>query len=201
MSEDTANNVACSQCETPALSGVGLCVDHYLKYEQALYLQASMLASQMNYIQQEIYAGHGGILPLKQVDLPPPPFEGDKLTLNHIEITGSTVGVVNLGQAQNIDSVITQMHGEGNQELADALAEFTQAVINSDELTQDVRDELAEAIELLAAQTRVTSEKRSKLIPTIIRGVRDSVSSSAALLTLWDKLEPLLKGLLQAAGS
>lgn len=54
----------CSQCNRPAIvryGALGLCVEHHLKMQQATYLQVSMLAANLNFLQTKISAGTGGL--------------------------------------------------------------------------------------------------------------------------------------------
>lgn len=192
MSDSDGRPTSCSQCSTPAISGLAFCVEHLLKFQEANYLQAAMLVSMQNAINQDLNAATAGILPPVHSYLPPPPFHGDELTLNNLNITDSTVGVVNLGQAQNIDSVITMMHSDGQAEVAEALTAFTEAVVKSEELKQELREEVLELVVTLAAQTRIEPGKRSKFNSTLIERVGTAVSGAVVVLNLWERLKPLI---------
>ena len=145
---DTNQGPLCSQCGTPAVvsyQGNNLCVDHHLKVQQAAYLQTSMLTSHLNMIRQDIDLATGGILgPRQPITLSPPPYVGDKFTLNHINVSGSTIGNIATGTVQQLDASITIMHGQGNEDLANAVAELTQAILDSSEINESTKKEVAE---------------------------------------------------------
>ncbi len=131
--------------------GIPLCVDHYLKMQQAAYLQASILAANVNFLIGQLDLSMGGI-PTPRVELPRPPFVGDTLTLNNISVANSTVGAINTGTIQHLDSAISIMQGQGNEKVAEAIRELTQAVVDSAELGNATKNELAELLESLVSQ-------------------------------------------------
>ncbi len=94
----------CSQCDRPAIvryGDLGLCVEYHLKMQQATYLQVSMLAADLNFLQAKMSVGTGGLIPPTRVGIPPPPFIGDNFTLNNINVSGSTIGAINTGTIQS----------------------------------------------------------------------------------------------------
>ena len=149
------SSVSCSQCEKPAVvryEDIPLCVDHHLKMQQASYLQLSQLADELNVVRGEIEQGVGlreGSLPRYQI--PRPPFIGNQLTLHNINVSQSAVGTINTGTVQNLDSCITLVRNRGEDELADAIKEFTETLLASNEVTQTAGNEIAEQLNALTA--------------------------------------------------
>lgn len=184
----------CSQCDRPAIvryGDLGLCVEHHLKMQQATYLQVSMLAAHLNFTRSQIEAGTGGLLPLSRMEIPPPPFIGDNLTLNNINVSGSTIGAINTGTIRNLDASITTMQSRGEHELGAAIAELTEAIIHSNEVNEAAKREIAEQLEFLVAQATAEEQNRSMgVVKSTLAGLRNSISVAAGLLTIWDKVEP-----------
>ena len=185
--------VKCSQCDKPSVMG-DLCVDHYLKLQQAIYLQYSMAANTYNVLEEQLSAGTGGLIPPKRIKMHPPPSLGDNYTFNNISVTESNVGAINTDSAANIDASITIMKSQGNNDLAVAITELTQAIIDSREIEQATKNEIAEQLQFLVAQTTAEPSNRSLgLVKGILTGIRNTVSTTASLLATWDKIEPLIK--------
>jgi len=183
----------CSQCDKPAVMG-SLCVDHYLRLQQAVYLQFSMVAAHFNVIEEQISAGTGGLMPPKRIIIPPPPSFGDNYIFNNINVTESNIGAINTGTAANIDASITIMQNQGNNDLAAAITELTQAIIDSKEIEQSTKNEIAEQLQFLVAQSTAEPESRSLgLVKGVLTGIRNTISGAAGLLAIWDKVEPLIK--------
>jgi hypothetical protein len=59
----------------------------------------------------------------------------------HVE--NSTVGVINTGDVKSIDSVVTSARTAGNEDLATALTQFTEAVLQAPQLLQDQKTTLS----------------------------------------------------------
>jgi len=171
---------------------LGLCVEHHLKMQQATYLQVSMNAANLNFIRGQIEASTG--VPLSQMEVPPPPFIGDNLTLNNINVSNSTIGAINTGTIQNLDTSITIMKNRGEDDLGKAIAELTEALINSNEVNDAMKREIAEQLEFLVAQATADERNRSiGVVKSTLIGLRNSISIVAGLLTIWERLEPLFR--------
>ena len=194
MSNSKQKPAICSQCSTPAADASGFCVDHLVKYQQVISNQKSMLDSQLNYLNRQMYISTGGLIPLNQIDIRPSPQSGNKITMTNLTLTNSTIGTVNNGYARNIDSVITTLNRDGDEKLASAFQDFTEAVLDSNELVADVRDEIVEIVEVLSRQTQLDPANRTKTIPSLMSRIRDVVTVGGSVLGTWNTLEPLLKG-------
>ena len=140
--------------------------------QQANYLNMTILASHQNWLAAEIESGTGYISPVPRIVLPPPPFMGQNLTLNNINVSDSAVGGINTGTIQHLDATVTLTRAGGNKELADALQEFTQALHD----TQDLNSK--------------------GLIKSALSGVTTVITGVPALLSLWNKLRALMESAL-----
>ncbi len=184
----------CSQCDKPAIGRMNLCVDCYFKLQQAIYLQWSMAASLYNLTNRLISNHTGGLMPPRPIAIPPPPSSGDTLTFNNINVDRSTIGTINTGFISNLDTSITLMQSSGEDKLADAVKELTQAIYDSKEVNDDLKNEIYEQLQFLIAQATAEPENRSiGVAKGILTGIRGAISVAAGLLAIWDKVELLLK--------
>jgi hypothetical protein len=193
---DSESPMACSQCGKPAIvnfGGHGLCVEHYLKLQQANYLQSSMLTAMFNLSADQLDKATGYIMRHSRIELPRVPFIGDTLTLNNINVNSSNIGAINTGTVQNLDASITVAKTQGQPDLAEAVNKLAQAVIDNTEINDAMKNEIAEQLVFLMSQVTAKPEDRSKgMIRSILNGLKSSISVTAGLLTIWDKVEPLL---------
>ena len=143
----------CCQCPRPALLLVGpenarvpLCLDCNLKFVQITTMQNDMLERLMNYLTDEmdLVAGLPGLSPKfperKNVAV-------GGVTLNNIQIDRSTIGVVNTGSIETVDSAVTVLKQSGDSHLATAVLELFQAVLNSQALRADTKAEIVDILQ------------------------------------------------------
>jgi len=126
---------------------IPLCADCYHKVAQANFMEQqathnklSWLASHLNLIEQELYVGHGGLIPLKQIAIPQPPSAGISYTYSNIQVSDSAVGVINPGTLYTISTSIDVIQNRGDTELATAIKDLTQEVVNSKEIQDDIKE-------------------------------------------------------------
>ena len=87
------------------------------------------------------------------------------MTFNNIKVSNnSTVGAINTGQAHSIDAAITLIHEKIEPNLSTAIKQFTQAVIDSNEINAETRAELIEQISFLTSQIMMKPEEKKKSI-------------------------------------
>ena len=188
---------SCSQCGKPAIVSVGnnpLCVDCYLKFQQAIQIQNTMLVQEMNYLtdMMETTVGLYGILPRYKV--PQPMVHQGPLTFHNIKVDQSVVGSINTGEVQRIDVAMSHIKTSGNEELVKALKEFTEAVIAETKLDAELKNQIIEQISFLASQSALPKEKRKiGIVKAVLLAVKNTVSTMVMLSSLWSKLQLLLE--------
>jgi len=194
----------CYQCDKPAIikyaGTTPLCADYYHKVAQANFIEQltahnklSWLASSLNLIEQELFVGLGGLLPLQQIVTPKPP-SAPSYSFNQIKVSEGNVGVINTGTLFNLDTSIQVMQNRGDKEIANAVKELTQAVLDSNEINNKLKEEIVEQLEFLVTEALASKDKQRKgLIKTIINNISQSIATFGALLTIWNSLEPLLQ--------
>jgi hypothetical protein len=198
--------IKCHQCDNPAITqyagSIPLCADCYQKVAQADFMEQqathnklSWLVSHLNFIEQQLYVGQGGLLPLKQAAIPQPPNAPINLnSFNQIKVSDSSVGFINTGTLYNIETSIRVMQQRGDQELANAIKKLTQAVIDNKEVSDSLKESIVEQLEFILTEALSSKDNRRKgVIKTIISSLGQSLQTFAALVTIWNGVEPLLK--------
>jgi len=194
--------VKCSQCDRQAVAGVTegqipLCVDHHFTFTKTSYLQAVMVASHLNYTEQQLYVSTGGLLPLTQYNLPQPTFLGEAPVFNSIRIDKSAIGVLNTGTISNLKDVeftVELMNSQGQEEVAHSIAELTEAVINNGNVSIECKEEISEQLRFIASQVNVKQDERQPgVAKAVLSGIRTNIATIAALVTIFDKVEPVIR--------
>ena len=202
-SEGKKSTPKCYHCDKPSLKKYGetpLCVDCYHKVSQADLMEGqisdnklSWLASNLNLIQQDLYIAAGGLLPLKQMMIPQAP-SAPRYYSQQIKVSDSNIGVINSGTLFNLEMGIEVIQNRGDKDLANAVKELTQAVLDSQEINDELRREMAEQLEFLVTEALAGKDKQRKgLAGRVMSDISQSIASVAALLTIWNNVQPLLQ--------
>lgn len=194
----------CNQCGKSAVgeyAGNPLCVDCFHKLSQASFMQQqilhnqlSWLAANLNFTEQALYAHTGGLLPLKSMPIPQPPSSGIYYTHSNIQITDSAVGVVNPGTLYTLNTSIDVMNGRGDRELATAITDLTQAILNGKDIENEVKKEIVELLKFVASEASVDKNSRNKsVLNQVIDRLCTLIPVAASAWTIWDKVQPLIR--------
>jgi hypothetical protein len=188
----------CSQCKNQAvwiINEAPLCVECYSKFVQAWQAQMNIYMQDINYLtdSMESTVGLYGILPRYRVPQPIHYHNQGKQVYNTINVDNSVIGSINTGKVKQIEVAMNHINNLGNEELASALKELTEKIISSSDLNINLKNEIIEQISFLSSQATIPKNKQqSSVIKAIINSIKNTISVSAALITIWDKLEPLL---------
>lgn len=123
-------------------------------------------------------------------------YGGDfQVSKTNINISNSTVGVLNTGEIRNVESISTHislLSESGNAQVAEALKQITQSVVQSEELTNVQRAEVLEQLEEVSKQAPLSPEKRvpSGVLKAILNGVATTLQSTANLAKIWTTWGP-----------
>lgn len=149
------------------------------------------------YDQMDEITGLGGFGNRPRINIPRPLIvPAGATTLHNVKIEGSVVGAVNTGEVRTIDIAMDQIRQGGNQELADALKTFTQAVIDNTDIAEATKNELIEQIAFVSAQSTKPQEQRKPgMVKAAMASISATVSTIANLASLWDHLYPLIGSL------
>lgn len=78
--------------------------------------------------------------------------------------------------------------------MAEAIKELTQAIFDGKQIDDATKNELAQALEYLVAQTEAKPEQRSLgVIKSAISFMRNTISTAAELVGIWEKAEPIIR--------
>jgi hypothetical protein len=192
------SDIKCSQCGKPAIGLVAeqpLCVDCYFKFQQANQMYNAGIYSYMNFLlsQMESAVGIYGITP--KIEIPKSIIHQGPINLHNIRVDKSNIGVINTGDIGRIEIARNVINSSGDQDLSEAIREFTEAIIEDKTTNQDIKKALVEQISFLSAQAAIPKEKRqvsiAKAILKTVTGTLASLSSATTLITSWDKLVAL----------
>ena len=110
------------------------------------------------------------------------------VTLNNIHVTNSEIGVLNTGTIENVDSTVTVLKTEGNNELANAITALSEAVIKAGEIPTNQKNQILELLGSLSEEAVAPKEKRklavARALMTELSGVLGGV---ATLAQTWEK--------------
>ncbi len=123
------------------------------------------------------------------------------MTFHNISVSNSVVGAINTGNVQRIDVAIERIKqvGAGGAKLAEALREFTQAVIDEKELAEEQRKNIVEQLVFVTDQIQTKSAERNKGVTgVVLSGIGTAISASNGLVTLWQHLHPWLHKILMS---
>ena len=190
----------CNQCDTPEFvhyASGWLCIRHFLMLKQAEWFQFAQLAAWHNNIQESISRGTGYITgPPNLIKIPQPPTIGEGLTLNNIQISHSTVGLINTGtikRVEHLDASVTTFSQTGKEELSQALREFVQLLVDSD-ISPDLREEIAQQLEFLTAEVQADPiQQRPAICKSLLDGVQRTIEKIPVLVEAWTSLQGLLE--------
>jgi hypothetical protein len=192
----------CDQCGKPALVNVAnhpLCIGCYSLLQRTenarveaandqlrlLFAHQNQLAAEMDWMM-----GFGPASPRVNIPAKGSPQYNMFHSVNVGE--GSTVGAITTGSAQSIAVAIGTTEKQGNTDLAAALKAFTDALAIepvADEQKREMSEQLATLSEEL---TRPKEARRRAVIGPMLDGLSKAVSISSGLVSLWEKLHPLL---------
>jgi hypothetical protein len=198
----------CSQCDRQAIwsvNGANLCVWCYARFEEVQQQKLRHLMAMSNEAADAMDShmrSFGVNMQTPRYKIPPLAptvrYEGP-VTFHNINVQGGVVGAINTGSVKTIDVAIGNLNEKGDPALGIALKDLTEAVIKSTELQAQSKQEILEQLSFLSAQTTIPKNTRQfGMITAVMDGVNKAVSTSTALLNLWQKIHPLIAQALQA---
>src|SRR5262249_18109925 len=145
--------------ETP---GGILCIDCQLKVVQAAQARDAMLRNQMNDIMDmaEATVGVFGVLPRFQV--PQPVVNRGPMTFNNIHVDRRVVGAINTGHVKQLDIAMDNVRAAGGDELVEAAARFSEAVLRAHELDAARKDEIVEQLTFVVSEALQPKPQRKR---------------------------------------
>jgi hypothetical protein len=141
-----------------------LCLDCYFKFSQIQQRKVENSERMVNYLSDQIASTVG--MPPMGPRFPPRPqpvvVAGTKL--NNILVSNSVVGTINTGSIGTVDQSISALVQVGTPELAEALKSLSEAVLQSNDLTRNQRNEVIEALSVIAKEAVTPPEMRQNTV-------------------------------------
>jgi hypothetical protein len=182
----------CGRQAALAIAGgkLPLCMDCYVKFKSIEHADMQNLRMQMNYLHEQIQMITGIPMASPRFPDPQPVFQPVFQTGHNIQITDSNVGMLNTGQIEQVARINIAMTRVENREMATALEEFTQAVVDDQTIAPDVKAEVLDLVEGVSNSARNPGGgKKALVLPWVLR-VSTLVQGVAALAQLWDRVAP-----------
>lgn len=146
----------------------------------------------MNQAEQEMEMITG--LPGNRVSIPPAPIPPIHYNNQNVSVSGSTVGAINLGVANDIQTDLQITNERGEVALANAFAELTNAILNATVVKVGQQNELIEQVSELLKQANLPAESRKTgAVKALFSAVKDGAATVGGIASAWEALEPLLR--------
>jgi hypothetical protein len=192
----------CHQCERPALwkvsdTGPVLCLDCMHKLQQITNVQFLQNAAMLNLALDEMDAigasfGAPGSEARIPVDAIARAMKGNAV-LNNINISNSSVGVVNTGDLVRIDAAITMTQNTDVEAIGEQLRKLTQAIVDTPDMKQDQKKASLDLVESLADE--LVRARKPSVMNALAKAIESSVQNAAAVVTIAQGISQLVQGL------
>ena len=185
----------CSQCDKSAILKIQnnpLCVDCYSKFEQANSLRYAQLAALHNQTLDDIDDIAGLPVTSGRLKIPKPiTVNTGQTTYNNIQVDNSVIGTINTGNIEKLDVMMSVMRNGNNQELANALQQLTQAIIDSSDLKSSDKDSAIEWLSYLSSQALTQeTDRQSTIIRAAISTLEQILSKAGSVASIWSAIKP-----------
>ena len=198
MTESPKTTLLCSQCGKPAVFILGdhpICIDCNYKLKQSQWMVFAQAATMMNIADNDLSAMFGSMHMPNQVKIPPAPIPPIHYNNQTVNVTGGTVGAINFGNVNEIQVSLQALTQNGETGVADAMASLTNAILQSDEIAEDQKNELLEKVAFLSSQATATpAERKPGMIKSMVSAVKEGAGAVASVAGAWAAVEPLLAG-------
>lgn len=115
---------------------------------------------------------------LPRYKIPQPIIHHGPMKFHNINVDEGNIGVLNLGDIERLDVAMNIINDTGKRELTDALKEFTQAVINVQEVDKELKKELIEQIAFLSTQATLSKEmQKPSVVKSVIKTIKEILTN------------------------
>jgi hypothetical protein len=171
-----------------------LCLDCSIRYQNMINQQLENIERQINFAMDTMddVIGIYGVTP--RFPERRPLIHTGGVTLNNINVSNSEIGVLNTGTIENVDSTVTVLKTEGNNQLASAVTALSEAIIKSDELSNEQKNETLELLSSLSSEA-IAPKKARKLgvVRALLSGLSGMLGDVATLSAVWEKVQPVFQ--------
>jgi hypothetical protein len=196
----------CQQCERPAIfhyrqakgDDLSLCLDCSHKLQSVLDSQQSIRdrqwlqnAAMMNHALDEMDA----IIPVgpRMGRLPVPEIANAMSkgsVYNNINVSNSSVGILNTGDLAKIDAAITLTSGSDMEAVGHQLKALAQAILDTQELDAAHKDELIELLQSLSHE--IVGQRKQSVMKALLTSIEERAKGANAVLQLCMGLAALI---------
>ena len=118
-------------------------------------------------------------------------------TTNNIRVEpGSQVGQINAGALVYLNKAVTAFNSAGFAELASALRDFTQQIVDSQELSSQNQKQILDSLKYLIEEMP-KKDRNASMFKLALQSVGPLVTGVNAIAQHWDKLKHLLENLVK----
>lgn len=118
------------------------------------------------------------------------------ISLNHINISDSKIGMVNTGNihAESIALSIDSLINNNEKEIADALKILTEAISNESQINKENEAKILELVSYIAEESIKSSQsRRINLITASIKKLGKLCGSYESVKMIWEQVHPIIK--------
>jgi hypothetical protein len=103
--------------------------------------------------------------------------------------------VLNTGNIESVDVSVTSLQQSGDSQLANAIKEIANAIVASNELQAETKNQLIEILSIVSSEATVPPERQRKgAVKVLIEQFKDILSISTQLTQLWSTWGPIIIG-------
>lgn len=188
--------VNCTKSAVYSYEKIPLCLDCYIRMRELNLREIEMIERQSNFLIDQM-EGVCGVYGLPRYPERRMIIQSGGVTLNNIHVTNSEIGVLNTGAVQTIDSTLTVLKSEGNNELAVALQKLSEAVIRAGDLTNNQKNEALELIGAMSEETVAPAPKRKlAVIKAMLAQTASTLAGVASVASAFENAKAAISALL-----
>jgi len=104
-----------------------------------------------------------------------------------ILINKGTIGVLNTGYVDKIENSISQLQHNGANDIAESVKKVKDAVLLSEELDDQTKEEVFERLAEISEQANLPAENRKgkSILKDIFNGISTTLNSVGSLASIW----------------
>jgi hypothetical protein len=120
--------------------------------------------------------------------------QGGPVKLYNIQVNDSSVGVLNTGNLEMVDTAITALKANPQtQDIAGAISKLAVAIANAD-LPKENKNEAIEILTTVATEATAPEPKRkSSVVKRLLSGFPTLIQTSASAIEIWKAVEPIIR--------
>jgi len=156
-----------------------LCLNCYSRFAQIEQQKLENQERMMNFLHDHINATVG-LHPMGP-RFPPRPqsFVVGDFRLNNISVNNSVVGTINTGSIGSIDQSISALVQLDEPDLAQAFKALSEAILQSDDLSKNQRNELIESLSVISREAATPVEQRQNTVALSLLEKAEKLTSMA----------------------